>query len=44
MILHLCDRFKCLPSQLAAEDASVLRLLKLEEHGVRREEPGMPDG
>jgi len=40
-ILGLCDRFGCLPSQLAAEDAAILRLLKIEELGVRREE--VPD-
>jgi hypothetical protein len=38
MILGLCRQFHCLPSQLAGEDAGILRLLKIEEHGVRREE------
>jgi hypothetical protein len=27
----MCQRFGCLPSQLMAEDASLLRLLALEE-------------
>lgn len=27
----MCERFGCLPSQLMAEDAGLLRLLKLEE-------------
>ncbi len=37
-MLGLCDRFHCLPSQLEKEDASILRLLKIEELGTRREE------
>jgi hypothetical protein len=41
-VLGLCDRFKALPSQVLAEDASLLRLLKLEHHGKREEES--PDG
>lgn len=27
----MCDRFGCLPSQVLAEDAGLLRLLELEE-------------
>lgn len=27
----MCDRFHCLPSQVLAEDAGLLRLLTLEE-------------
>lgn len=42
-MLGLCDRFKALPSQVLAEDASILRLLRLEHHGKRREEED-PDG
>ncbi len=30
MILSLCDRFHCLPSQLGQEDADLLRLIRLE--------------
>lgn len=30
MILGLCQRFGCLPSQLLAEDAGILRLLAIE--------------
>lgn len=33
MILGLCERFGCLPSALLAEDASLLRLLKIEQMG-----------
>jgi hypothetical protein len=38
MILGLCDRFGCLPSQVLAEEASVLRLLRLEALGRREGE------
>lgn len=27
----MCDRFHCLPSQVLAEDAGLLRLLELED-------------
>lgn len=37
-MLGLCDRFKCLPSQLEAEDASLLRLLTIERLGKRDED------
>lgn len=30
-MLRICERFHCLPSQLMAEDAGLLRLLRLEE-------------
>lgn len=44
MVLALCDRFHCLPSQVMGEDAGLLRLLKIEQLGHRREdgdaEPG----
>lgn len=40
MILGLCDRFHCLPSQLMAEDISVMRLVKIQSLGTRREEDG----
>jgi hypothetical protein len=29
----MCTRFRCLPSQLLAEDAELLQLLTLEEMG-----------
>lgn len=29
LVLGLCDRFRCLPSQLYAEDAELLRLLRI---------------
>lgn len=33
MILGLCQRFGCLPSQLLAEDAELMRLLEIERLG-----------
>jgi hypothetical protein len=36
----LCDRFHCLPSGLYAEDAGLLRLLKIAELGNPPEEGG----
>lgn len=38
-LLGLCDRFHCLPSQLEREDASILRLVKIEALGRREEAP-----
>lgn len=35
----MCHRFGCLPSQLLAEDAGLLRLLKLEALGAP-DDPG----
>lgn len=32
-MLGLCERFGCLPSQLYAEDAGLLRLLRIEALG-----------
>lgn len=40
MILGLCERFGCLPSALLAEDASLLRLLKIEQMGRPEDERG----
>ena len=37
IILGLCDRWHKLPSQVLAEPAEVLRLLRVEELGIRRE-------
>jgi hypothetical protein len=39
MVLSLCDRFGVLPSQVRAEDVSVLRMLELAAMG-KTEEPG----
>jgi len=36
--LEQCERFGCLPSQLMAEDAGLLQLLRLEE--MAGPEPG----
>jgi hypothetical protein len=33
-VLGLCDRFKCLPGAVYAEDASVLRLLQIAALGT----------
>lgn len=37
MVLGLCERFGCLPSALYAEDASLIRMLELEEMGGSRD-------
>jgi len=37
-ILRLCERFGCLPSELLAEDAALMRLLTIEQLGTPREE------
>lgn len=39
-MLGLCDRFRCLPSQVLAEDASLLALLRVEEMGGRWDDGG----
>lgn len=36
-MLALCDRFHKLPSEVLAEDAAILRLLKIEALGKREE-------
>jgi hypothetical protein len=33
LVLGLCDRFHCLPSQLMAEDARLLRWVRVQELG-----------
>jgi len=38
MVLGLCERFGCLPSALYAEDAELIRLVRIEELGGTREE------
>ena len=43
LILGLCDRFHCLPSQLLAEDVQVLKLLAIANYGMdRAPEPVRP--
>lgn len=37
MVIGLCDRWHCLPSQLLREDASLLRLLDVYRLGHRDE-------
>lgn len=39
MILGLCERFSVLPSQLMAEDVSLLQLIMIEDLG-KEPEPG----
>ena len=34
LILGLCRQFHCLPSQVRAEDASLLQLLRIEQLGT----------
>jgi hypothetical protein len=36
-ILRLCERFKCLPSALLAEDSDLLRMLAIEELATAQE-------
>jgi hypothetical protein len=38
LILGLCDRFHCLPHEAEALDASVIRMLQLEEMGRRQDD------
>jgi hypothetical protein len=40
MILGLCERFSCLPSQLMAEDVSLLQLVALEDLGRDKTKDG----
>jgi pyruvate/2-oxoglutarate dehydrogenase complex dihydrolipoamide dehydrogenase (E3) component len=37
LIMGLCERFGCLPSQLLAEDARMLRWLRIESMGRKGE-------
>lgn len=41
-MLGLCDRFRCLPSQVYAEDAEILRLIRIEALG--RPDPPQQEG
>lgn len=38
MILGVCDRFHCLPGEALAEDAGIIRLMKIEKLGTKQEE------
>ena len=42
-MVGLCERFHCLPSQLYAEDAELLRLIDIRDYGKEEEEVS-PDG
>lgn len=37
-MLGLCDRFKKLPSEVLAEEAGIIRLLKIEQLGRKVED------
>jgi hypothetical protein len=37
MVLGLCERFGCLPSALLAEDAELLRMVRIVAEGTREE-------
>ena len=38
MVLRLCERFHCLPSQVAREDAYLLAMLAIRDRGDPPEE------
>lgn len=38
-MLGLCDRFKCLPSQLYEEDAELMRMIVIQRLGTKQEQP-----
>lgn len=42
LVLGLCARFGCLPSQLEQEDAEIMRLVNIVAEGTRTE--GVNDG
>jgi len=35
LVLGLCDRFHCLPSEVLAEDSGIIRLLMIEKLGEK---------
>lgn len=42
-MLGLCDRFKCLPSQLYEEDAELMRMIVIQRRGTKQEQPEEPE-
>lgn len=36
-VLSLCERFRCLPSQIDQEDAEIVRLLAIVDRGTKKE-------
>jgi hypothetical protein len=38
LVLDLCERFHCLPSQLMGESAGIIRLIMIESEGRYRED------
>jgi hypothetical protein len=42
-VLSLCERFKCLPSQLYREDVELLQLLEIRALGGGGPEPDVGD-
>jgi len=43
MIVGLCERFKCLPSQLMQEDTNLLRMVRMVDLAKPEEEVGDAD-
>lgn len=37
MVIGLCERFHCLPSQILAEDSEFIRMIKIVERGRARD-------
>lgn len=40
LVLGLCDRFHCLPSQLEDEPADIMRLIAIQAMGTKQREEG----
>jgi hypothetical protein len=40
VIVNLCERFHCLPSQLAQEDASLIRLIRIVDEARPKDQEG----
>jgi hypothetical protein len=44
MVIGLCERFHCLPSQLEKEDTSLVRMLKIVAAARQDEQEAEDDG
>lgn len=40
MVVGLCERFGQLPSAVLAEDAELIRMVRIVDEGTRKEAPG----
>lgn len=40
MVLGLCERFHCLPSQLEEEQAEIIRLVQIQQKGHPEKDKG----